>query len=104
MLARHSKPIETSSPFDVVSRLWHAMQRSDVWNCIADLFRPPSAAKAEAASRRRFESAGFIITNPPGACRQTSPKGRRTSVVSGGRLYWSPGFARPDSLEYAAGG
>ena len=33
MLARQSNPIDTSSP-DAVSRpLWHATQRSDVWNC-----------------------------------------------------------------------
>ena len=32
MLARHSKPMETSSPVDVVSPLWQAMQRSEVWN------------------------------------------------------------------------
>ena len=32
IVARQSKPIETSSPAAVVSPLWHAMQRSDVWN------------------------------------------------------------------------
>src|SRR6476646_5189538 len=51
MLARQSKPMDTSSPDAVTRPLWHATHRSDVRNSTVAAFRPePAPALASNAT------------------------------------------------------
>src|SRR5437879_3274780 len=114
MLARQSKPMEMSEPACVFKPLWHATQRSDVWNSgfTSDCSAPPRNSVGNAASspktRMQYpaleKNALFCITSPQLAFHLPSPRERRTTPGSDVPRCCSPVCALRCWREHAADG
>src|SRR5438874_7178253 len=93
MLARHSKPMETSRPEGVFRSLWHTTQRSEVWNSGLGALRSASPLinreddEISTATAARKAQDVFLITSLRSAFRQPNPTRDRTTPEWGGPGY-----------------
>src|SRR5438445_7745449 len=95
---RQSNPMEISSPEDVLRPLWHARQRSDVWNfrsspgCCALISAGAVIMRPARSNKHRTR---FDITNLQSTCRLANPTECKTSVAPVVQPYCSSGCERP---------
>src|SRR4051794_10369942 len=91
MLARQSTAIDTSWPVAVRRPLWHAIHRSEVWNCGGAAGLPLAAptpiaarAKTEAPATAATHSVArrAVISTPRADRRRTSPTADRRRPAS----------------------
>ncbi len=106
MDARHSTPIEMSSPAGVTSWLWHAMHWSPVRNTGGSA--RPAASSAKRAARGAAVSSSsaakapttretcvrIVVTTPRRSRRRTSPRAGRSTARSGACASGSPARGR----------
>src|SRR5436190_1864786 len=83
IVARQSKPIDTSSPDAVSSPLWHATQRSDVWNGGSGVL-PEAKAMAPIVTTNDNASPRNLIAILRGTRHRTSPRAGKTRTASSG--------------------
>src|SRR6266849_5413589 len=94
MLARHSTPIETSSPELVVSPLWQASHRSDVRKkvpggvlspfafSVCDLPRSIAGTPATASARKTALPQRTLIANLPITSHLHGPRADKTTPAA----------------------
>src|ERR1039458_4043889 len=110
MLALHSRPMETSTPLEVLSLLWQLEQRSEVRKSSAELCGAAACAREAggnakrarattrlAAKRAFFIASSNLVHDKPARDEPSARAGRRR--VMGGRRH---NFRKADLNEAAA--
>src|ERR1700675_3590142 len=100
MLARHSTPIETSSPELVFRPLWQASHRSDVRKkvpggvlspfafSVCDLPRSIAGTPTTASPRTTAPPQRSLIANRPITSHPPGPRADRIAPAAFALLYW----------------